>query len=239
MARKSTSRRGAEADAGSVIDRMGFSGAIPSTPSEARPGSAVSLEMVNVFGEPVAEGARSAQGAAQAARLRLTAWVNNVSYVKDVWVDAYLMDPSGAVAHSETLVLEYREGAGGGGDFFVLDAPIPSRSMGGPGKPAVAGLRYRLYYQIGETVYTEGILHEHSLGAPEPAPQPAPAAAAKLTSGRTPPAKAPSKAPVKPPTKVVAADSKASAKPQATVAAAPTPPAGTAGKRTPPRRPSA
>lgn len=220
MARKTTPRSGARPDAKGVIDRMEFSMAIPPTPSQARPGSSVSLEMVNVFGEPVAEEA----GSAGSARLRLTAWVNNVSYVKDVWVDAYLMDPSGAVAHGETLILTYQQGAGGGGDFFVLDAPIPSK---GPGTTAVGGLQYRLYYQIGDTVYSEGVLHEESLGPP--------------ASGTT--AKPAPKAPARPAAKVVAADGRTPAKATATAKAAPekraAPPAEAPAKRTRRSRPSA
>jgi hypothetical protein len=158
MARKTTSKA-SQPDADGVIERMEYSLSIPPSPAEPRPGSAVSLEMVNVFGEPVAEG----------VRLRLTAWVNNLSYVKHVWVDAYLTDAKAAVVHSETLLLDYYEGAGGGGDFFILDTAIPGV------KPAVAILQYRLYYNIGATVYTDGILHTHALGTPK--------APAKSTAG--------------------------------------------------------
>jgi hypothetical protein len=158
MPRKSTPRSGTTSSGGNVIDRIDVSSSIPPTPSEARPGSSVSLEMVNVFGEPVAE----TTGGGPGARLHLTAWVNNVSYVKDVWVDAYLTDPSGAVVHTETLLLDYHEGAGGGGDFFVLDAPV---QIPGRATIPVTRLLYRLYYQIGDTIYAEGILHEHELAA--------------------------------------------------------------------------
>jgi hypothetical protein len=160
MARKTTSKA-SQPDADGVIERMEYSLSIPPGPAEPRPGSEVSLEMVNVFGEPVAEG----------VRLRLTAWVNNLSYVKHVWVDAYLTDAKAAVVHSETLLLDYYEGAGGGGDFFILDTAIPGV------KPAVAILQYRLYYNIGATVYTDGILHTHALGTPK--------APAKSTAGTT------------------------------------------------------
>ncbi|MGH2720003.1 MAG: hypothetical protein ACRDJO_00180 [Actinomycetota bacterium] len=149
MARKTTSKP-TQPDAAGVIERMEFSLSIPPEPAEPRPGVAVSLAMVNVFGEPVADG----------ARLRLTAWVNNLSYVKDVWVDAYLVDAKGAVVLSETMVLDYYEGAGGGGDFFILDTAIPGA------KPPAALLAYRLYYNIGDTVYTDGIPHTHGLTHP-------------------------------------------------------------------------
>jgi hypothetical protein len=184
MPRKTTSKTASDA----VIDRLEFSMAIPSTAEEPRPGAAVSLEMVNVFGEPVAEGAATAKGGPRSARLRLTAWVNNVSYVKDVWVDAYLTGRGGELVTAETLVLDYYDGAGGGGDFFILDAPVPSK---GPAKGAIAGLRYRLYYQIGDSVYTDGILHEHTVAAvpkemARPAAKPAAEPAPKVAAAGTP-----------------------------------------------------
>jgi hypothetical protein len=170
MARKSTPRARADSTSGNVIDRLDVGSSIPPTPSEARPGSVFSLEMVNVFGEPVTESSE-ATGVAPGVRLQLTAWVNNVSYLKDVWVDAYLTDASGAVAHKEALLLDYREGAGGGGDFFVLDAEITAAgARGATGRkaqtPPVTTLQYRLYYQIGDTVFAEGILHELPIGTP-------------------------------------------------------------------------
>lgn len=166
MPRKSTPSAGAESASGNVIDRTDVGSSIPPTPFEARSGSVFSLEMVNVFGEPAAE----STGAFPGARLQLTAWVNNVSYLKDVWVDAYLTDASGSVAHKETLLLDYHEGAGGGGDFFVLDAPIVAKGAQSASRkakaPQVTSLQYRLYYQIGDTVFAEGILHEQALGTP-------------------------------------------------------------------------
>jgi hypothetical protein len=206
MARKSTPRSGAQARGGTVIDRTDISLSIPPTPSEARTGSWVSLEMVNVFGEPLAEQAGGAQG----ARLHLTAWVNNVSYVKDLWVDAYLMDASGAVVHSETLILDYQEGAGGGGDFFVLDAPIITQGAQGSATTPITGLQYRLYFQIGDSVYAEGILHEQALTTPPPA-----GAAAPQLSSRPPSKTADDSSAAKPRPNARAATKKTGASPTA------------------------
>ncbi|HEY8201328.1 MAG TPA: hypothetical protein VII47_08240 [Actinomycetota bacterium] len=223
MARKSTPRSGAQARGGTVIDRTDVALGIPPTPSEARPGSSVSLEMVNVFGEPVAERVGDAQGAV----LRLTAWVNNVSYVKDVWVDAYLTDPSGAVVHSETLILDYREGAGGGGDFFVLDAPILAE---GAATTPIARLQYRLYYQIGETVFAEGILHEQALASSGPAaPQLTSRPASKVVADA---------APAKPRSSAKAVRKETGASPESRPAPG-SGGAGTPAKRSARRRPSA
>lgn len=220
MARKTTSKP-TQPDAAGVIERMEFALSIPPGPAEPRPGAAVSLEMVNVFGEPQAEG----------ARLRLTAWVNNLSYVKHVWVDAYLLDARGAVVLSETMVLDYYEGAGGGGDFFILDTAIP-----GAGPPA-ALLAYRLYYNIADTVYTDGILHTHALkhaagpgakAAATPKSKAVKAAATIATAGAAAAAaagaaklasKTPGKAPAKAPVKAPAKGTRGTAKPGDTPAA--------------------
>lgn len=151
-----TTTPGGTARGTDVIERTAT--AMPPVPGEPRPGAAVSLEMVNVFGEPVAEGSD-----AGACRLRLTAWVNNVSYVKDVWVDAYLLGARGDVVGTEALPLTFHEGAGGGGDFFILDVPVPT-GADAAGEGGAARLQYRLYYRIGDAVYTDGILHDHALG---------------------------------------------------------------------------
>jgi hypothetical protein len=235
MARKSTPRAGAESTGGNVIDRTDVASTIPPTPSEPRPGSVFSLEMVNVFGEPVAE----STGGTPGARLQLTAWVNNVSYLKDVWVDAYLTDASGGVAHREALLLDYHEGAGGGGDFFVLDAPIvaptAARGRARGTSPQVTSLQYRLYYQIGDTVFAEGILHHMDLGTPAGSDLEITLTRSEPAGEKTPPALTPRAS------KVVAAGDGAPAKPtakssRATRKAADSTPDGSTESEGPPKR---
>jgi hypothetical protein len=143
-------------------------GAIPQHPRHLRPGAVESLKMVNAFADWVFVGqltteprtGRSSAGAL--ARLFVQAWVNNLAYLKRVWADVYLVDESDAVVHAEVFTLGYLEPAGAGGDFFVVDAHVPSKGSGTPlGRPV--RLRYRLYFQVGDTLYTDGPIHDHEV----------------------------------------------------------------------------
>lgn len=122
-----------------------------------------SPEMVNTFEEAIvpeqAAGRRSAGAAA--ARLFVKAWVNNVAYEKKVWVDVDLVGSSGHPLHSKSLPLGYVEPAGGSGDFFLVDASVPPSSST-RGEPAEL-LEYRLYYEVGGQVFTDGVSHRHRL----------------------------------------------------------------------------
>ncbi len=144
-------------------------GAVPQHPDRPRPGAIESLKMINAFADWVFVGkfmAESAPGRVSAdgalARLFVQAWVNNLAYVKRVWADVYLVDESDAVVHAEVFALSYLEPAGAGGDFFMADTHVPSRGSGTPLGQAVR-LRYRLYYQVGETLYTDGLVHDHEI----------------------------------------------------------------------------
>ncbi len=120
--------------------------------NDSRPGAVPSLEMVNVF-----EDALSAPGG-----LLTKAWVRNVGYDKKVWLDLDLIGRAGEPLHSETLPLQYVEPAGGAGDFFAAGFPVPPAAR--PARRASASeLRYRLYYEVGGQVFTDGFCHSHRL----------------------------------------------------------------------------
>ncbi|HEY4028231.1 MAG TPA: hypothetical protein VGO86_17525 [Candidatus Dormibacteraeota bacterium] len=121
---------------------------------DPRPGAVPSPEMVNLFEEVLSP----------EARLLAKAWVRNVAYDKKVWLDVDLLGQRGQPLHSETLALEYLEAAGGTGDFFLAEVPVrPSTPK--ERRAAAHGLRYRLYYEVGGTVFTDGICHQHQLSS--------------------------------------------------------------------------
>jgi hypothetical protein len=112
---------------------------VPESPAQARPGVVHSPEMVNILSETVAH-----------PYLKVVAWVNNVAFAKDVWADLYGFDAQGALLDRELLPLRYEAPAGGGGDLFGLHG-IVSRE--------VDALAYRIYYAVGDAVFTDGVLH--------------------------------------------------------------------------------
>lgn len=132
-----------------------------------RLGAVASPEMINTFEDAILP-EKSKAGARHSAsaptpRLLVKAWVNNVAYEKKVWVEVDLVGSSGKPLQSSKLPLGYAEAAGGSGDFFLVEAPVH------PGSPARRGpvqlLEYRLYYEVGGQVFTDGVPHRHQLPA--------------------------------------------------------------------------
>lgn len=119
---------------------------------DSRPGAMPSPEMVNVFEE-----ALSAPNG-----LLTKAWVRNVAHDKKVWLDVDLIGRAGEPLHSETLPLQYIEPAGGAGDFFLADFPVPPAARTA-GRASAHELRYRLYYEVEGQVFTDGFCHRHRL----------------------------------------------------------------------------
>lgn len=145
---------------------------LPRLPAHPRPEAAMSLAMVNVISAGITEtqprrtkfdgGGRTKLG----PTLEVVAWVHDVGYEKDVWIDLYLFDAAATLIGSEMLRLDYQGLAGGEGGLFALSAPIPPRPPAGPGSDA-AMLQYRLYYRVNDAVFTDGILHAHHLPHPD------------------------------------------------------------------------
>jgi len=142
-----------------------------SSPVEVRPGASVSPEMVNVFEQAVSPGAAPGlrlvrlgdRPSGEAIALSILAWVRNVAYDKDVWIDLYVLGPGG-VLHAETIPLDYQETAEGGGDFFAAGAAVPAPKAG-PEDSSIGMLQFRVYCQMSGQLFTDGILHSHQIEA--------------------------------------------------------------------------
>jgi hypothetical protein len=200
MPRKTAQPSSAPATGSAVADPGG-------PPMDLRPGASISPEIVNVFEEGVSAGAAGlrlaplhGRPAGEAIAVSVRAWVRNLAYDKDLWIDLCLTEHDD-VLHSETLNLGYQEPAEGGGDFFTVGAaiPAPRAAMAAPTPRTVL---YRLYSQMNGQVFSDGILHQHEIHT-TPAKRPAPKPAAK-------PAVAPVEEP--PAAKIAPAAPKAAAK---------------------------
>lgn len=142
-----------------------------SSPVEVRPGATVSPEMVNVFEQAVSPGAAPGlrlvrlgdRPSGEAIALSILAWVRNVAYDKDVWIDLYVLGPGG-VLHAETIPLDYQEAADGGGDFFAAGAAVPAPKAG-PEDSSMGTLQFRVYCRMSGQIFTDGILHSHQIEA--------------------------------------------------------------------------
>ena len=100
-------------------------------------------------------------------RVKLTAWVRNIAYAKNIWFDAHVFDGNNHLVHAQTLPLRYKISAGGGGDLFDFDDKLYQGSGGGPGsawvRPDARPVQLRLYFEVGVQLFTDGILHDRQL----------------------------------------------------------------------------
>lgn len=167
--------------------RFSVTQAGPAQPVMYRTGAQPSPEMVNTFSGRATKirrtvGTGSSAGSQLETHLEITAWVRNVAYQKNVWIDLHVFDQDDNRVSAQTLTLKYTGAAGGGGDFFSLEQMVFQGSGGVPGNVwprADAGkLQYRLYYEVNGTVFTDGILHQLALPADAVVTQTTAAAAA-------------------------------------------------------------
>jgi hypothetical protein len=146
----------------------------PTRPVIPRAGTIPSLEMVNVFGSSASKanvypsrppGPR--EGTDLQTFLTVNAWVSNVAYAKNVWVDVHVFDGADVLIQAETLTLGWTGSAGGHGDFFAYDGKVYQGATATPGsvspKPDARKVQYRLYYEVNGRVFTDAILHQHEV----------------------------------------------------------------------------
>ena len=145
---------------------------------EALRGSQANEDMVNVLRTSyehlsVRRGRRGTGPAELQTRLVVEAWVRNIAFAKEVWVEAMLLDTDGTPVRTDRFRLDYLGPGGGDGDRFGMAQKLPS-----PGPfPDGRRLQYRIFYRVDGDVFTDGRLHEHPLPPPT-------SAALETTAGR-------------------------------------------------------
>lgn len=159
-----------------TVETFDWETAVPRDPEDQRPGASARLDMVNVLGWlPTLDGSRPDDSPDPTqTSIFVQAWVNNVAFAKDVWTDVYLVGEDGDVACRHALPLRFSEPAGANGDCFVADVvppPVSAVSV----QPE--RLQFRLYYRVGQELFTDGLLHAHDL--PDPAVRGRPAASSR------------------------------------------------------------
>jgi len=99
--------------------------------------------------------------------LSVRAWVKNIAFVKEVWIDLHVFDRSATLIKAATLGLPWQGSASGNGDLFSFDDEIYRGSTATPGsvspRPNAWLVQYRLYYAVEGSLYTDAILHQLEL----------------------------------------------------------------------------
>ena len=111
----------------------------------------------------------SSEGSQLETHLSLTAWVKNIQYQKNVWIDFHVFDGGDSLVHSETIPLSYYQPGGGGGDLFIFDQRVLKGSGGLPGavwpRPDARLLEFRLYCEVGGNLFSDGYLYQSKVQA--------------------------------------------------------------------------
>lgn len=145
------------------------SAAQPVTP---RQGAQTNRDIVNSFALTIEKQRHQfipagSAGSELQTRVKLSAWVRNIAYAKNVWFDAHVFDAGNQLIHAQTLPLQYKIGAGGGGDLFEFDDVLYHGSRGQPGsatpRPDARRVQLRLYFEASGQLFTDGILHDRQL----------------------------------------------------------------------------
>ena len=80
------------------------------------------------------------------------------------WADAHVFDASGEVIHHETIPLWKPEPVSGQTVTHTWSASVYQGSGGGSGtgvwRPDAHSVQYWLYCQMGEQIFTDGLLHQ-------------------------------------------------------------------------------
>jgi hypothetical protein len=100
--------------------------------------------------------------------LSLRAWVRDLGDVKHIWVDLHVFDDHDKLIRSETLPLHYLRGADDG-DEYGFEGSVYRGTGASPGSvwlaPDARKVQYRLYYDAGGTVFSDGLLRQHDVEA--------------------------------------------------------------------------
>jgi hypothetical protein len=145
----------------------------PHNPVQYRAGAITTPDMIklfdyavekrNVFPRPTS-GPR--EGTDLQTRLYIRAWVKNIAYRKDVWIDFHVFDENEAVIHAETQPLSW-DFTTGEGDVFQFNGKIYQGVIATPGsvspRPDARKVQYRLYYEVQGSLFTDGILYQREL----------------------------------------------------------------------------
>jgi hypothetical protein len=154
-------------DVGGAAPRM------PRQPPSYRTGAMTRPDVVNLLEQravkvnalPLPAGGGPRQGTSLETILTLKAWVNDTRAGANAWIDLHVFDGQDGLLQSDTLTLSY---AGVGGDFtYAFSGSVYQGSTATPGssqsRPDARKIQYRLYYEVADQVFTDGILHQQQL----------------------------------------------------------------------------
>ncbi len=95
--------------------------------------------------------------------LSVVAWVKNIAFAKNVWIDLHIFDGHDVLLESKTCPLSYESSQADGGDLFTFQECVFRGAVGNPRlamKPRAQKVQFRLYFEVNGQVLTDGYLHQ-------------------------------------------------------------------------------
>ncbi len=101
--------------------------------------------------------------------LSIQAWVRKLAEPQHSWFDLHVFDESDRLIRSETVPLSYLQQADDDGEVFGFEGGVFKGTGASPGSvwlaPDARKVQYRVYFEAGGTVYSDGLLRQHDLPA--------------------------------------------------------------------------
>jgi len=152
---------------------------IPEQSVIVRREAAIDPTRIQVVQDAAAKAAETGpSGTALRTDLRISARITQPTPLTTAWADVHVFDASCELIHSCTIELNRPEPESAHTITCTWSANVYQGSGGGSGvgvwaRPDAHAVQYRLYCQIGEDVFTDGVLHQFEV-APDAEVRPIP-----------------------------------------------------------------
>ncbi len=139
---------------------------VPDQSVAVRPEAIVDASRIQVVQDTAAkaQGSPGSSGSSLYTELRVNAQITRPTDLTTAWADVHVFDATGDLIHRDTIPL-HRPDTSDEQITHSWSASVYRGSGGGSGagvwpRPDAHTVQYRLYCQIGERVFTDGVLHQ-------------------------------------------------------------------------------
>jgi hypothetical protein len=145
---------------------------VPERSVPLRPGATINPAYIRVVEDTASKAQASlrARGAALHTEVRIRFRIRVTSSPLTAWADVHVFDALDDLIHSGSIALQKLEAWPASGEELVWDADVYQGSGGGSGagvwfRPDAHTVQYRLYCQVDNTPFTDGVLHQFEVPA--------------------------------------------------------------------------
>jgi len=140
---------------------------VPEQSVVLRPEAIIDASVIEVVQDAAAKAQTNpgSSGSALHTDLQVHARIARPIELTTAWADIHVFDATNELIHSDTIALRKPEPAGDETITHTWSASVYQGSGGGSGagvwsRPDAHSVQYRLYCQMGDRVFTDGVLHQ-------------------------------------------------------------------------------